>query len=111
MRSQCLTPSPHDDIVDYFNQIRKKLYMCIMAPEHKPTAYFIHLSLQSVCLFVSQLSLVGKGSVKCTPPFIARQRSLKYLPAATSTQHFPHPLIPFYLQSVLVHSANCVNSL
>jgi hypothetical protein len=38
----------------------------------------------SVC--VSLLSLLGKGSVKCISPFIARQRLGKHVPAATNTR-------------------------
>jgi hypothetical protein len=48
--------------------------MYIMAPEPISTAYFINPSHQSVSVCVSLLSLPGKGSVKCIPPFSARQR-------------------------------------
>jgi hypothetical protein len=40
-------------------------------------------SHQCVCVFL--LSLLGKGSVKCIPPFVARQRLDKHVPAATNT--------------------------
>jgi hypothetical protein len=49
----------------------------------------LHKSLPSVCmsLCVSLLSLLGKGSVKCIPPFVARQRLSKYNPAGTNTRN------------------------
>jgi hypothetical protein len=60
--------------------------MCIMAPEPISTAYFINPSHQSVCpVCVSPLSLLGIGSVKCIPPFIARQRLGIHVSAVTNT--------------------------
>jgi hypothetical protein len=49
----------------------------------------LHKSLPPVCVSgcVSLLSLLGKGSVKCIPPFIARQRLDKHIPAATNTRN------------------------
>jgi hypothetical protein len=64
-----------------------KLGTYIMAPEPISTAYFINPSRQSVSACVSFLSLLGKGSVKCIPPFIARQRIGKHVPAATSIRN------------------------
>jgi hypothetical protein len=58
----------------------------IMAPEPNSTAYFINPSPQSVSVCVSLLSLLGNGSVKCIPPFIARQRLGKHFPAARNTR-------------------------
>jgi hypothetical protein len=48
----------------------------------------LHKSLPPVCvsLCVSLISLLGKCSVKCIPPFIARQRLGKHVPAATNTR-------------------------
>jgi hypothetical protein len=54
----------------------------IMATETISTAYFINPSHQSVSVFVSILQLLGKGSVKGIPHFIARQRLGKHVPAA-----------------------------
>jgi hypothetical protein len=63
-----------------------KLGMYIMASEPISTAYFINPSISlSVC--VSLLSLPGKGSVKCIPPLVARQRLGKHVPAATNTHN------------------------
>jgi hypothetical protein len=59
-----------------------KLGLYIMAPEPISVAYFINPSHQSMCLCVS---LLGKGSVKFIPPFIARQRLSEHVPAATNT--------------------------
>jgi hypothetical protein len=56
------------------------MYEYIMAPEPISTAYFINLSHQSVCL-------LGNGSVKCIPLFIARQRLGKHITAATNTRN------------------------
>jgi hypothetical protein len=64
-----------------------KLRMYIMAPEPISTAYFINPSYQSASVCVSLLSLLGKGSVKCIPPFIARQRLGKQVPAAKNTSN------------------------
>jgi hypothetical protein len=49
----------------------------------------LHKSLPSVCMSVcvSLLPLVRTGSVKCIPPFIARQRLGKYVPAATNAHN------------------------
>jgi hypothetical protein len=49
----------------------------------------LHKSLTSVCVSVcvSLLSLLGKGSVKCIRPFIARQRSGKHVPAEKITRN------------------------
>jgi hypothetical protein len=46
----------------------------------------LHKSLPSVCVSVcvSLLSLQGDGSVECNPPFSARQRLSKHIPAATN---------------------------
>jgi hypothetical protein len=40
-----------------------------------------------VSLCVSLLSLLSNGSVKCIPPFVARQRLGKYVPAATNKRN------------------------
>jgi hypothetical protein len=40
-----------------------------------------------VSVYVSLLSLLGKGSVKCIPLFIARQRLGKHVPASTNTRN------------------------
>jgi hypothetical protein len=40
-----------------------------------------------VFVCVSLLSLLGNGSVKCIPPFIARQRLCKHVPATTNTRN------------------------
>jgi hypothetical protein len=67
--------------------IRMKLGMYIMAPDPISTAYFINPSHKSVCLYVYSLSLLGKGWVKCIPPFIARQRLGRHVPAAANTRN------------------------
>jgi hypothetical protein len=63
-----------------------KLGMCIIAPEPILAAYFVKPSHQSVvCL--SLPSLLGNGSVKCIPPFVARQRLGKHVSAAPNTRN------------------------
>jgi hypothetical protein len=49
----------------------------------------LHKSLPSFCVsaYVSLLSLLGKGSVKCSPPFVAKQRPSKHVLAATNTRN------------------------
>jgi hypothetical protein len=56
---------------------------------HMPTltAYFINPSRQSVFVCVSLLSLLGKGSVKCIPPYVAWQRLDKHVPVAKNTSN------------------------
>jgi hypothetical protein len=57
-----------------------------MPPEPISMAYFINSSHQSaVC--VSPLSLLGKRSVKRSPPFVARQRLGKQVLATTNAQN------------------------
>jgi hypothetical protein len=46
------------------------------------TARFINPPPPNLCVCVSLLSLLGKGLVKCLPPFIARQRLCEHVPAA-----------------------------
>jgi hypothetical protein len=48
----------------------------------------LHKSLPSVCasICISLLSLLGNGSVKCIPHFIARQWLGKHITAATNTR-------------------------
>jgi hypothetical protein len=55
-----------------------KLDMYIMATEPISTTYFMNPCV-SVCVF--RLSLQSNGSVKCIPPFGARQRLGKHVPA------------------------------
>jgi hypothetical protein len=64
-----------------------KLGTYIMAPEPISAAYFINPSRQSVSVYVSLLSLLDKGYVKCIPPFSARQRHGKHVPAARNTRN------------------------
>jgi hypothetical protein len=64
-----------------------KADMSVMAPESISTAYFISPSHQFVSICVSLLSLLGKVSVKCIPPFIARQRLSKHVPTATNMRN------------------------
>jgi hypothetical protein len=58
-----------------------------MAPESLNGV--LHKSLPSVfvSVCVSLICLLGKGSVKCIPPFIARQLLGKHVPAATNTRN------------------------
>jgi hypothetical protein len=58
-----------------------------MTTEHISTAYFINPSHQSVSVCVSILLLLGKGSVKCIPPFVARQQLDKHVSAAKNTRN------------------------
>jgi hypothetical protein len=66
-----------------------KLGMYIMATGPISTAYFINPPPQSICVpvCISLLSLQGNGSVKCIPPFDAKQRLCKHVPAATDTRY------------------------
>jgi hypothetical protein len=52
-----------------------------------PSQRLLHKSVTSVCvsLCVSLSSLQGKGSVKCMPPFVAKQRLCEYVLTATNT--------------------------
>jgi hypothetical protein len=63
-----------------------KLGICIMIPEPISAAYFINPSHQSVSIYVTLLSLLGNGSVKCIHPFDIRQRLGKDVPAAKNTR-------------------------
>jgi hypothetical protein len=47
----------------------------------------LHKSLPSVSVSVLLLSLLGKSSIKCIPPFIARQRLSKHIPIAMNTHN------------------------
>jgi hypothetical protein len=58
-----------------------KLSICNMASEFISTAYFVNPSHLSVSVCVSLLSLLGNCSVECIPPFGARQRLGKHIPA------------------------------
>jgi hypothetical protein len=58
------------------------LGMYIMATEPISTAYVINPFHQSVCLYVYPSY---QCKAKCIPPFIARQRLSKHVPAATNT--------------------------
>jgi hypothetical protein len=76
-----VTPPTYVSTFEYLNQSSWNLVY------HKNGARLngvLHLSLQSVCVSVclSFLSLLGKGSVKCLPSFIARQRLSNGVPAA-----------------------------
>jgi hypothetical protein len=64
-----------------------KLGTCIMAFEPIQTGHFINLCHQSVCLYVSLLSLLGKNFVKCILPFVASQRRGKHVPEAKNTSN------------------------
>jgi hypothetical protein len=55
-----------------------------MAPEPISTAYFINASQQ---LYVYMYMLLGKGSVKCIPSIIARQRHVKHVLSSTNTRN------------------------
>jgi hypothetical protein len=58
------------------------IYIYIYISWHlSPSQCFINPSHQSVCLCVFLLLLQGNGSVKCIPPFGARQRLGKHIPA------------------------------
>jgi hypothetical protein len=48
----------------------------------KFSMYMAPEPISTACLCLSLLSLLGKGSVKCIPPLIARQRLGKHVPAA-----------------------------
>jgi hypothetical protein len=65
----------------------KKLGMHIMAPEPISTSYFINHSHQSVCLYVYPSCRWYADSVKCIPPFTARQRLGKHVPEAKNTRN------------------------
>jgi hypothetical protein len=60
--------------------------MQAMSPEPISTAYLKNPSDKSVCLYVSFISLLRKGSVKYIP-FIARQRLGEYIPAAKNARN------------------------
>jgi hypothetical protein len=66
---------------------------CVSANSHLLTCKCLNQTLKeflpSVCVpvCVSLLSLLGKGSVKCIPPFNARQRLGKQVPTAVNTHN------------------------
>jgi hypothetical protein len=57
-----------------------KLYMYIVAAETISAAYFINPSHRSVCVCVSLLSLLGKGSIKCMPLSLLGNASVNTFP-------------------------------
>jgi hypothetical protein len=77
-----------------------------MAPEPISTVYFIIAPSQSVCvLCVTVLLLLDKHSVKCIPPFIARQRLANMFP-----QQLLHETIEYLLAAcveVRFHCGQC----
>jgi hypothetical protein len=85
--------------------MRPRIY--ITAPETIPIVYFLNPSHQCVCvcecvsICVSLLLLLGKGSVKCIPLFIARQRVGENVPAATNTRRIFGPVSLCVLLSLL----------
>jgi hypothetical protein len=90
MRSSCclcVCESPPPINVWMPEPIFVKLAMYIMAPGPISTAYFINPSHQSVSISVSLLFLLGNGSVKCIPYFIAWQKLGKHVPAAKETRN------------------------
>jgi hypothetical protein len=71
----CVCESPSQSIFECLNQFFMKLSKYIIAPEPISTTYFINLSHQFVCLYVYP------------PPFIAKQRLGKHVPAPTNTRN------------------------
>jgi hypothetical protein len=67
----CVSMNPLHITFRMSEPIFMKLRMCVMAPEP--------ISPISLCVCVSLLSLQGNGSVKCIPPFGARQRLGKHV--------------------------------
>jgi hypothetical protein len=72
--------------------INQSLLNLVCAVHHGTCAYLkcvLHKSLPSVCMsvYVSLLSLLGTGSVKCICPFFARQRLGKHVPGAMNTRN------------------------
>jgi hypothetical protein len=56
-------------------RMAEPVFMYITAPKPISAVYFINPFHQSVCLYVYPiLWLLRKGSVKCIPPFVAKQR-------------------------------------
>jgi hypothetical protein len=91
MRSPCCVsvnpPPPPSNNFWPTEPICMKLGMYIMTHELVSTANFINPSQQSVSVWVSLLSLLGKGSVKCIPFFFAWQRFGTHVPVATNTRN------------------------
>jgi hypothetical protein len=81
----CLCSPPNDFWMPEEIFMKLGMYWYIMAAEPISTGYFINPFHQSVSVCVSLLSLQGNGSVKCIPPFGARQRLGKHVSAATNT--------------------------
>jgi hypothetical protein len=81
------------------------VYLCVCVTMYPPISFWmsklifmklgvhlndlLHRSPSSVCVSActSHVSLLGKGSVKCIPLFVARQRLCKHVPAATNTRN------------------------
>jgi hypothetical protein len=70
------------------NRIFKKTW-CVHHGTWAHLRGVLHKSLQSICvsIYASLQSLLGKGSVKYIPPFFARQRIGKYVPAKMNTRN------------------------
>jgi hypothetical protein len=66
-----------------------KLSMHFIAPDPYQQRIFLIPSPSSVCVpvYISLLSLLGKGSVKCIPPLVARQRLGEHVPGAKNTRN------------------------
>jgi hypothetical protein len=84
MRSPCCLYIPHK-VSNAWNNLYETWYMY-----YGNWAHFngvLRESLLTVCVSVcvSFLSLLGKGSANCIPPFIVRQRLGKHVPASTNT--------------------------
>jgi hypothetical protein len=80
------TPPP-SHLLNASTNVYETLYVRVYHCTRAHLNGVLHKSLPSFCVSVciSLLSLLGKGSVKCIPPFIARQRLGKYDPAERNT--------------------------
>jgi hypothetical protein len=83
----CLCVNPPYKLLNAWTNLYETWYVCHGTWAH--LSGVLHKSLPSVCvsLCVSVLLLLGKGSVKCIPPFVARQLLGKHVPAAKSTRN------------------------
>jgi hypothetical protein len=81
----CVSVNPLPLTFEYLNQ---SLWNFVCISWHlSPSQWHTYKSLPSVCVYVcvSLLPLLGKGSIKCISPFIARYWLSKHVPAATNT--------------------------
>jgi hypothetical protein len=83
----CESPPPLPIDLSTWNNLHETWYVYHGTWAHHNGVPHKSLPSVSVSICVSHPSLLGKGSVRCIPPFVARQRLGKHVPAATNTRN------------------------